>query len=173
MMIGFFLGAVAVGLSTANAFLLVSGSIISQDFLGELLKVNMSEKGKMLVARIVIVFIGVASMILALNPPELIWTLIMFAIAIVMPLFPILVAALYWRGATAHGAIVAALAGTITVLLSYFQWNIGWKWYGAVGMLVSAVLMIVISLVTKKTEEKVLDEFYGALKAGENKFYVN
>jgi len=173
LMIGFFLGAVAVGLSTANAFLLVSGSIISQDFLGELLKVNMSEKGKMLVARIVIVFIGVASMILALNPPELIWTLIMFAIAIVMPLFPILVAALYWRGATAHGAIVAALAGTITVLLSYFQWNIGWKWYGAVGMLVSAVLMIVISLVTKKTEEKVLDEFYGALKAGENKFYVN
>lgn len=173
LMIGFFLGAVAVGLSTANAFLLVSGSIISQDFLGELLKVNLSEKSKMLVARIIIVMIGLASMLLALNPPELIWTLIMFAIALVMPLFPVLVAALYWKRATTEGAIAAAIAGTATVLLTYFQWGIGWKWYGAIGMLVSAILVVVVSLVTKKTDEKVLDEFYGALKAGENKFYVN
>lgn len=172
LMIGFFLGAIAVGLSTANAFLLVSGSIISEDFLGHLLKLKISEKQKMMVARVIIILIGIASMILAMNPPNLIWTLIMFAIAIVMPLFPILVGALYWKRATTSAAIIAALAGTATVLMTYFWWGIGWKWYGAIGMLVSTVLLILISLVTKQTDKEILDEFYGALETGEAKFYV-
>lgn len=173
LMMGFFVGAVAVGLSTANGFLLVSGSIVSKDFFDELLNLKLSEEKKMLFARIVIVVMGIASIILALNPPELIWTLIMFAIAIVMPLFPVLVAALYWKRATTAGAIVASIVGPIVVLLSYFVWDIGGVWYGAPGMLVSTILLIVVSLMTKKTDKKVLDEFYGALKAGEEKFYVN
>lgn len=41
--------------------------------------------------RIVIAVIGVISIILALDPPDLIFTLIMFAIAIVTPLFSVLV----------------------------------------------------------------------------------
>jgi len=101
----------------------------------------------------------------------LIWTLIMFAIAIVMPAFPVLVAALYWRRATAPAAVIATVAGVATVLLTY-QYGYGNNWYGAFGLAVSAVLMIVISLVTPKTDEKVLDEFYGALDEAEIEHYA-
>ena len=89
----------------------------------------------------------------------------MFAIAIVMPLFPILVAGIYWKRATKQAAIVSAIAGTIVVLMTYFVWNIGGTWYGAIGMLVSTVLMIVVSLCTKQAPEA-SEEFYEALKEG-------
>lgn len=166
----FILGALAVGLSTANGFLLVSGSIVSHDILGKLLNLKADPKRQMLIARIVIVALGLACMWMALNPPELIWTLIMFAIAMVMPIFPVLVAALYWRRATTTAAIVASVAGIITVFLTY-KFGYGYNWYGTFGMVAAAVLMYVVSLVTKQTDEKVLDEFYGALKTAENIHY--
>ncbi len=173
LMISFFVGAVAVGMSTANSFLLVAGSIVSEDFLDKTFNLKLSYDKKMLVARIVILFLGIGSMFLAFKPPELIWTLIMFAIAIVMPLFPVLVAALYWRRATATAAAIASLVGAITVLLTYFAWGVGWMWYGTFGMLVSAVLVVVVSYLTPPTDKRVLDEFYGALKEAENKYYEN
>ncbi|MGB4504102.1 MAG: sodium:solute symporter family protein [Syntrophaceticus sp.] len=168
----FILGALAVGLSTANGFLLVSGSIVSEDFIKKLLKIKVSPKQQMLIARFVVIILGLASMWLALNPPQLIWTLIMFAIAMVMPIFPILVCALYWRRATAPAAVTASIAGVITVLLTY-QFGLGDTWYGAFGMLVSTVLMIVVSYLTKETDKQVLDEFYGALETAEAQYYVN
>ena len=129
LMMGFFIGALAVGMSTANSFLLVAGSIVSEDFLDKIFNLKMSYDKKMTVARIIIVILGIGSMFLAFNPPELIWTLIMFAIALVMPLFPVLVAALYWRRATATAAIVASVVGTVVVLLTYFSWGLGGTWY--------------------------------------------
>ncbi|MEL7566691.1 MAG: sodium:solute symporter family protein, partial [Dehalobacterium sp.] len=166
----FILGALAVGLSTANGFLLVSGSIVSHDILGKLLKLNADPKKQMLVARIVIVVLGLGCMWMALNPPELIWTLIMFAIAMVMPIFPVLVCALYWRKATTTAAIISSVAGIITVFLTY-KFGYGYNWYGTFGMVVAAILMFVVSPLTKPTDEKVLNEFYGALSKAEGKYF--
>lgn len=173
LMVGFFIGAVAVGMSTANSFLLVSGSIVSEDIVEKIFKVKMNYDKKMMVARIVILVLGIGSMVLALNPPELIWTLIMFAIALVMPLFPVLVGAIYWRKATPMAAVISVVVGVIIVLFTYFVWNIGWMWYGTFGMLASAVLLVVLSYLTPETDPEVLDEFYGALEKAESKYYKN
>lgn len=168
----FILGALAVGLSTANGFLLVSGSIISHDILGKTFKLQADPKKQMLISRIVIVVLGLACMWIAMDPPELIWTLIMFAIAMVMPIFPILICAIYWKRATAPAAVIASVAGIITVLLTY-KLGFGGNWYGFFGMVVAAVLMFVVSLMTKPTDDKVLDEFYGSLKKAEKIHYVD
>lgn len=170
LMMLFMLGAMAVGLSTANGFLLVSGSIFSNDFLTHLFKIKASEQAKMRIAKTVIGVMGAASVVLALNPPDLIWTLIMFAIAMVMPLFPVLVAALYWKRSTAPAATAASFFGCVTVLITYALGQ-GGVWYGFYGMVVSTVLILFISMLTKPTEQKVLDEFYGALKLAEKENY--
>ena len=62
------------------------------------------------------------------------------------------------------------MVGTALVLATYFVWNIGGTWYGAIGMLGSTVTMIVVSLLTKarpedskafyETLENTMDEFY-------------
>ncbi|ATW25396.1 sodium:solute symporter family protein [Candidatus Formimonas warabiya] len=172
LLMGIFVwGVLAKGLSAATSHLLVAGSIISEDILNQLLKLNVSPKVHVLLARLAVFTLGVAAMWLAMNPPPLIWTLIMFAIALVMPIFPVLVAALYWRRATKPAAIIASVAGTIGVLLTY-EYGYGDAWYGVFGMAISAILMIVVSLITKETDKEVLDEFYGALEKAESAYYA-
>ncbi|TGE38049.1 sodium:solute symporter family protein [Desulfosporosinus fructosivorans] len=163
-------GTLAKGLSAATSHLLVAGSIISEDILVHTLKLKVSPKAHMVIARISVCALGVAAMMLAINPPSLIWTLIMFAIAIVMPIFPVLVAALYWRRATKPAAILASLVGTIGVILTY-KYGYGDAWYGLFGMIVSTIVLIAVSLVTKPLDDATLDEFYGHLEAAEDEYY--
>ena len=170
LMIGFFIGSVAVGISTADSFLLVTGSIISEDLLRHTFGLKLSEKKQLLSVRIVILIVGLVSILFALHPPELIFTLIMFAIAIVMPLFPILVLGIYWKRATRQAAVISAIAGTVLVLLTYFVWNLGGNWYGAFGFAGSLICMIVVSLLTHQDPED-SREFYEALSRGEESFY--
>lgn len=170
LMIGFFIGAVAVGISTADSFLLVTGSIISHDIIRKTFGVKLSAGKQLLVTRIVIAVVGAVSILFAINPPDLIFTLIMFAIAIVMPLFPILVIGIYWPRATREAAVVSAIVGTTLVLLTYFVWDLGGSWYGAFGFAGSLVCMIVVSLCTKAREED-SKEFYEALNHGTEKYY--
>ena len=171
LMLAFFIGASAVGISTAASFLLVSSSIVYEDILSHTFGLKLSEKNKMRVIRLTILVIGGVSVLLAINPPQLIYTLIMFAIAIVMPLFPILVFAIYWKRATREAAIVSAVVGTVLVLMSYFVWGIGDTWYGALGMLGSTVTMVAVSLLTKPRPEDGR-EFYAALDQTMQAFYA-
>ncbi len=163
LMIGFFIGASAVGISTVDAFLLVSSSIVSEDILHKTLGLKLTEKQHMCVVRLTIGVIGAIGIALALHPPKLIYTLIMFAIALVMPLFPILVFALYWKRATKEAAIVSVIVGTVLVLLTYFVWDLGGAWYGAIGMLGAAISMVCVSLITQP-DETASAAFYEALE---------
>lgn len=170
LMIGFFIGAVAVGISTADSFLLVTGSIISEDILRHTFGLKLSEKHQLLSVRIVIAIVGVVSILFALHPPDLIFTLIMFAIAIVMPLFPILVIGIYWKKATRQAAVSASIVGTVLVLMTYFVWDLGDNWYGALGLAGSLITMIVVSLFTHQ-DPKDSEDFYDALQKGEELSY--
>ncbi len=167
LMVGFFVGASAVGISTADSFLLVSSSIVAEDILAKTFKLKLTERQNMVVVRITILIIGMLSVLIALNPPSLIYTMIMFAIALVMPLFPILVFGLYWKRATTPAAILSTIIGSLLVLATYFVWDIGWMWYGAIGMLGSTITMVVVSLLTKPNHA-VSEEFYKALELAES-----
>lgn len=176
LLIGFFVGASAVGLSTSNAFLTIASAIVSSDLIKHTFKVNVPKEKSILVDRIIVAVLGIGSLLLAIDPPELIFTLIMFAIAIVMPLFPVLMFGLYWKKATKQAAIVASILGPITVVLCYLpsmKWNPtfgGGNWYGFWGLVVAAICMVVVSLITKQ-DPKDSEEFYAKLESGMDRFY--
>lgn len=170
LMVGFFVGAIAVGISTADSFLLVTGSIISEDIIRHTFKINLTPRMQLVCMRMVIAIVGVTSIMFAINPPDLIFTLIMFAIAIVMPLFPILVLGIYWKKATKQAAVAASIVGTALVLMTYFVWNIGGNWYGAFGFAGSLITMVVVSLFTHQDASD-SEEFFEALEAGSKKYY--
>ena len=171
LMVAFVWGTLATGLASACSHILVAGSIISEDILNKLLNLNVNPKLHMVFARLAVCALTVVAVYIALNPPALIWTLIMFAIAIVMPLFPVLLAALYWRRATTTAAIISSVIGVATVLATYFVWNVGDCWYGTFGLVVSTVLMIIISYMTEKTDENVLNRFYSAMDKAEEQYF--
>ena len=170
LMVGFFLGANAVGLSTANAFLSVSSAMVKKDILQVSFGMNINKNNQNEVTRIIILILGISSTLMALNPPGLIFTLIMFAIAMVMPLFPILMFGIYWKRATKEAAIISAIVGTVLVLLTYTVWNVGNTYYGAFGLIGSTITMIVVSLLTKERPED-SKEFYQLLDKGHQRYY--
>ncbi|MBP8864940.1 MAG: sodium:solute symporter family protein, partial [Acetobacterium sp.] len=170
MMVGFFVGALAVGLSTANAFLSVASGIVASDLIKNTFHVNIPKEKENMVNRIIIAVLGLGALVIALNPPELIFTLIMFSIAMVMPLFPVLVFGLYWKKATKQAAIVSTIVGTVLVLMTYLVWHLGDTWYGALGLFGSAVTMVVVSLFTKQDEAD-SKEFYETYERANERFY--
>lgn len=168
LMVAFFIGSMAVGLSTANAFLSVSTGIVYHDFIKKTFKIKVKREGT--VIRIITAIIGVGSLVFALDPPELIFTLIMFSIAMVMPLLPVLIFGIYWKRATKQAAIISSVVGAVLVLLTYFVWNLG-SFYGFFGVIGATVCMVVFSLLTKQDPEDSKD-FYRALKDGHNTYFT-
>jgi SSS family solute:Na+ symporter len=170
MLVLFVLGALAVGISTADSFLLVAGSLVSRDLINNTFKVRLSERGELNLTRVVVVIAGAVSIVVALFSEALIWTLVQFAIAIVVPLFPALVCGIYWKRATKQAALVSSLAGFVVAVLEYMVWGIGDVWYSTPALVVSAVLMVVVSLLTKNDPEE-SREFYELLERGEASTY--
>jgi SSS family solute:Na+ symporter len=88
--------------------------------------------------------------------------LIWMGIGIMLATFAVpLLAGLYWRGATRMGALTSMSAGLISagIFGGYYQYidklPLHFSFYAFV---VSAITMIIVSLMTKKNDEKVLDE---------------
>ena len=160
LMVAFFIGASAVGLSTSNAFLSVASAIVADDLLRNTFHMDLSGKKGVNANRIIIAVLGIGSMLLALDPPELIFTLIMFSIAIVMPLFPVLVLGIYWKKATKAGILSGMAAGfSVTILwkLIGLPFGIGATVPGAIACLLALVL---VSLATyKKNPAPFLDPY--------------
>lgn len=148
IMLMFFVGLMGVGVSTADSFLVVASAIIYRDFFDKTLKLKLDPTKEKTRIRIVMTAIGLVSVIAALNPPKLMYTMILFAVAIVFPLFPVLLYGMFWKRATKEAAIISAIVGTIVVLMTYFVWNVGNTYYGIIGGIVAAILMPVISYMT-------------------------
>lgn len=170
LLCGFLIGVLAVGISTADSMLITCGSIISSDIIEDALHIRLGKKAQFLTTRVIIIVMGAISILLAINPPDLIYTLMMFACSIVMPMFPPLVFGIYWKKATKQAALVSVIAGCAVVLCTYFVWSVGDLWYGTFGLLTSAVCMVFVSLITyEKPEDS--KEFYEALEEGSKQQY--
>lgn len=148
IILGFFIGIMGVGVSTADSFLLVASAIVYRDFFDKVLKIKLDPAKEIKRIRAVITIIGIISIVLALKPPALMHTLILFSVAIVMPLFPILLYGMFWKRATKEAAIVSAIVGTILVIMTYSVWHVGDTFYGIIGAAAAIILMPVISLMT-------------------------
>ena len=154
LMIAFFCGACGVGLSTADSYLLSAASIVTDDFLVNLFGLKLTSKARVTLGRLVVFIVGMGGVVMAIKPPELISTMIMFSIGMTMPLFSVLVIGMYWKKATTTAAWVSTIVGMIGIWVTYIPMGKGNTYYGAIGMAFSAVSMIVVSLLTYKPEKE-------------------
>ena len=96
------------------------------------------------------------------NPPELLAWLIWMAIGVMLACFVTpLFAGLYWRRATREGALASMILGLVGVFaFSYYAKFIApMPMHPSIyGFALSLAAMIVVSLMTKKPSEKLLDE---------------
>lgn len=148
--------------------MLASSSALTEDLYHRFFRKKVKQKELVWVGRIGIIVIAAIAMGLALHPSTTILNLVAFAWAGLACSFgPSVVGALFWRRMTAKGCVLGILLGAGTVIL----WKLrslnteGWGLYEIIpGFFMGSLGVIVGSLLDKKPEKDILEQFDEAWK---------
>jgi len=155
-------------MSTTDRLMLTVGTEFSWNIFKTMIKKKASERQVLRVSKICVFAAAVISLVLAINPPEMLAFLIWMGIALMLCAFAVpLIAGLYWKRATAKGAIASIIVG----LGMAFGLGIYVNFCGgilpmhfSIYALAGAILaMIIVSLCTKKNSESALERTYTGL----------
>lgn len=157
-------GILACTMSTADSQLLTAASGVSQNLLRDFLKIQLSNKASMRVARLTVMGIALVGVVLAWNPDSSVFGIVSFAWAGFGASFgPVMLAALFWKRSNRYGAFAGMLSGGIMVFLWKYQIRpLGgvWDLYELLpAFVVACVAIILVSLITPKPDETIYKEF--------------
>ena len=152
----------SASMSTLSSLVLTSSSTMTLDLLKDNVIKDMSEKRQVLIMRILIVFFIALSVVLAIDPPTFIAQLmgISWGTLACSFLAPFLYG-LYWKGVTKASVWACFVSGVgITVANIFFKFIKSPINAGAFTMLIGLVIVPVVSMFTKKMEQKKVDEIF-------------
>lgn len=163
-------GVMAAILSTAATIFIAAGFGLSRDLYEKLTVKKLSDKQRIVYARIAQVIVGVVVLLLALTKPLAIywvgaWSGALFATA----WMPMMVAGFEWKRVTRQGALASMILGVGSYILLY-QLVRGWKLFKLplsidpiiFGIIISCLVLWIVSLLTEQKKEDV--EMYENLK---------
>jgi SSS family solute:Na+ symporter len=146
-------GALSASMSTGDALLHASASVVVED--GVIQFTKLDERRQRLLMQALVLLTGATAYWFALDPDSSLVLLLASAYGIISQFAPPVVAALYWRRATTQGAVAGLVAG-IAVAVFFWQ-NPALKPFdmheGIIGLLVHIPVLIGVSLATPAQEE--------------------
>jgi sodium/proline symporter len=157
-------GILASTMSTADSQLLAASSSASENIIGGLFKVKLNETSQMVVARITLIIISVIAVVLAWDSNSSVFGIVSFAWAGFGAAFgPVIILSLFWKNSNKYGALFGMIAGGAMV----FIWKYGVAKLGGVfdiyellpAFVIGLVVNIIVSLITGKPEQSVIDDF--------------
>ena len=167
-------GILAATISSSDSYLLIASSSVSVNiYKGIIKKEKATEKQVMWLSRIVLVVIALVGVIIAWKEDSVIFNLVSFAWAGFGATFgPIMLFSLFWKRTTRTGAIAGMVSGAVTVFLWKLVLNqflsASVPFFGIYELLpafiVSSIAIVVVSLLSKKPEKEILEEFDKAKK---------
>ncbi len=161
------IGPIAASISTVSSLLIAASSSIVKDLWMHRAQAkgkSLEERHIMTASQAVTLFVGAVVFVLALVPLDVIWKINMFAFGGLETAFCwVFVMGLFWRRATKEGAIASMVGGTFVYCACMAA---GFKLFGlhqiTIGIAVSLILMVVVSLATKPAAEEELGLFFPA-----------
>jgi len=135
-------------MSTADSQLLVSSSVLAEDFYKDLFRKNASQRELVWAGRLAVVFIAVWAGLLSLNPESMVLDLVAYAWAGFGAAFgPTILLSLFWKRMTRNGALAGVLSGGLTVIIwKHLEGGIFDLYEIIPGFLFSAVAIVLFSL---------------------------
>ena len=168
---GIFLCAIlAAAMSTADSQLLVAASAFTEDFCQTLLKKKFEPKTMVFMSRTTVFAIALVAFVLSLNEESSIFSLVSYAWAGFGATFgPLILLALFWRNATAKGAIAGIIAGGVTVITWHnFSGGILDVYELLPGFIACLAAAVLVSILDKDKDPQMLKEFDEFKKAKGN-----
>ena len=162
-------GVFAAVMSSLDSQVLSIGTMFTQDIVRHYgFRDQMSERHQILYGRLFVCAVLVVTYILSLTTDRSIFKLGVWSFTGFAALFPLVVAALFWRRSTKYGA-AASLATVVCLWTYYFQlgWTTPGHTVGGAGLMPVAVIlagstlaMIIGSLLTRPPDESVIRRFF-------------
>jgi solute:Na+ symporter, SSS family len=158
-------GVFAAIMSSLDSQVLSLGTVFTRDIMGRYRRQAMDERQQIFYGRLFAVGIMGLTYLLSLVADPRIFGLAVWSFSGFSALFPLVLAALFWRRSTATGVLAAV--GATTALWVFFFWR-GQQDLGGglmpvvVLFAVSALVLIVVSLLTRPPQARVLRAFFTA-----------
>ena len=156
-------GILAATMSTADSQLLAAASSVTQDLLQGTMKIKLSDKAAMIIARLTVVVIAIVGVIWARNEGS-VFTIVSFAWAGFGAAFgPVVLLALFWKRSNKYGALAGMVAGGVMV----FVWKYAIAPMGGIfkiyelmpAFVIAIVVNVIVSLATKAPDDSVVKEY--------------
>ncbi len=157
-------GILAATMSTSDSQMLLVSSSIAQNLYKGIIKKDANEKQVLIVSRGATILIAIVAMIIASNQDSKIFDLVSYAWSGFGAAFgPLVLFALFWKRTTLAGAVSGMVTGgVVSIVWSMFISNLG-GWFGVYSLLpafiISSVVIVVVSLLTKKPSDEIVKEF--------------
>jgi Na+/proline symporter len=157
----FIVAILAAIMSTVAGIMIVSASAISHDFYSTMIRPQASDREKLLVNRVAVLILAIIPISLTLQEFDLVQFIVLLQASLTASFFfAAVVIGLNWRRGTAAGAITSMVGGFTAAVAWYFADNPFGLDPVIPGVLVSLVLFVGISLVTKPAPEASLKPFF-------------
>ena len=158
-------GPLAAVMSTVDSQLLIVVGAIVNDLYTNYINKN-ARKNTRLTARIsfgATIIIGIMVYLVAFNPPPLMVWLNLYANAGLISTFLwTVILGLYWKRANAPGAMASIIVGVGTYIWFSRVWARPFGMHTiALPLILSLIAFVVISMSTKKPDEKIIETFWG------------
>lgn len=158
----------AAVMSTADSLLIMAGSILSRDVVQRFSRQNISDTQMLLWSRLLVLAIGIAGIIVAAIQPPGVFELVVFAFGGLGTAFLVPnIAGVYWDRANWPGALASMIGGAGTNIVwtaTELQDTTALHPFFA-GLIVSAVLLVAITLLTEPPDEEVVANIRNARKS--------
>jgi len=165
-------GVISSVMNSLDSQSLAIGSMFTQDIVRHYgFHDNMSENKQVFHGRVFVLLILLATYVLSLFSGRSIFRLGIWSFTGFAALFPVVIAALYWKRSTKYGAFASVISVIVLWIYFFFQageseaYTIGGSGIMPVAVLfvVSSVCMILFSLITKAPEPAVVEKFFPSI----------
>ena len=157
-------GILASTMSTADSQLLAASSAASENIIGGLFRIKLSETAQMIVARVTLIAISVIGVVIAWDSNSSVFGIVSFAWAGFGAVFgPVMLLSLFWKRSNRYGALAGMIVGGVMVFVwKYLVRPMGgiWNIYELLpAFIFASIAIVVVSLLTKEPSKEITDEF--------------
>ena len=162
----FIAGIVAAGMSTIDGILVTTTGAVTRDIYQKIINKDATDETVMKLSKVVTVIIGIIVICFGVFQPGSIFEINLFAFSgMAIFVVPILFG-IYWKKATAKGAVAAVIAGIISLLLFTLNPSVKALAMGFHALfpttIIASIVMIVVSKFTETPPQETIDRHFMA-----------
>ena len=160
----FIAGIVAAGMSTIDGILVTTTGAVTRDIYQKIINKNATDEAVMSLSKVVTVIIGIVVICFGVFQPGSIFEINLFAFSgMAIFVVPILFG-IYWKKATAKGAIASVIVGIISLLLFTLNPSVKALAMGFHALfpttIIASIVMIVVSKFTEAPPQETIDRHF-------------